>query len=100
MPVYEVLLKHVDPLLVASVRTIIPMGEDLGRPSTTIAAYLDQQGIQHPHPAILLLHSRYQWHDDVMAIDVEIETEVPLLTALSTNADPSSRFVRNGIKGI
>src|SRR2546427_9041553 len=32
MPVYEVLLKQVDPLLVASVREIIPLGDDLRQP--------------------------------------------------------------------
>lgn len=89
MPAHEVLLKQVEPLLVASVRTLIPLGEDLGWPSTTMMSYLDQQGIQHAHPAILLLHSRYQWHDDVMAIDVE--SAVPVLTTPSSNQHMSTR---------
>ena len=38
---------------------------------------------------MLLLHSRYQWHDDIMAIDVE--TAVLLLTALSGNEHIATR---------
>src|SRR6266700_5480706 len=41
MPVYEVLLKQVDPLLVASVHEIIPLGDDLRQPCGKIVAYLD-----------------------------------------------------------
>ena len=81
-------------MLVASVRTILPMGEDLGEPSRTMTSYLDQQAIQHSHPAMLLLHSRYEWHDDVMVIDVE--TAVPLLTALSGNEHLGMRTLPGG----
>jgi effector-binding domain-containing protein len=83
MPAYEVLLKQVDSLLVASMRSLIPLGDDLGKHYGTIIAYLDQHHVQHSHPTILLLHSRYEWYDDRMAIDVE--TAVPLSTALSGN---------------
>jgi len=89
MPAYEVLLKQVDPLLVASLRSLIPMGDDLGKHYGTIIAYLDQHHVLHSHPTILLLHSRYEWYDDRMAIDVE--TAVPLSTALSGNDQISIR---------
>ena len=89
MPAYEVLLKQVDPLLVASMRSLIPMGDELGQHYETIVAYLDSQHIQHSHLAMLLLHSRYEWHDDYMAIDVE--TAIPLCSALSGNEQISIR---------
>ena len=95
MPAYEVILKQVDPLLVASIRAIIPMGEDLGQSFATIDTYLDQQSVQHAQPVILLLHSRYEWHDDGMAIDVE--TAVPLPTALPGNEQISIRTLPGGL---
>ncbi len=87
MPAYEVLLKQVDPLLVASIRSIIPMGDDLGQHYGTIVAYLDQQHAYHSHPAMLLLHSRY-------AIDVE--TAVQLSTAQPGNEQVSTRTLPGG----
>ena len=95
MPAYEVLLKQVDPLLVASVRSLIPMCNDLGQHYATIVAYLDQQHVHHSHPAMLLLHSRYEWYDDRMAIDVE--TAVPLSAALPGNEQISIRTLPGGL---
>ena len=89
MPVYEVLLKQVDPVLVASIRSLIQMGDDLGQQYRTIIAYLDQLHAQHSHPALLLLHSRYEWHDDHMAIDVE--TAVQLSADLPGNEQIATR---------
>ncbi|HWZ18133.1 MAG TPA: MerR family transcriptional regulator [Ktedonobacteraceae bacterium] len=89
MPVYEVLLKQVDPVLVASIRSLIQMGDDLGQQYRTIIAYLDQQQVQHSHPAMLLLQSRYEWHDDRMAI--EVETAVPLSADLPGNEQIATR---------
>jgi len=61
MPVYEVLLKQVDPLLVASVRTLVPMGEDPGQALGTIVDYLDQQGVKSScREYISLLYSVYR----------------------------------------
>jgi DNA-binding transcriptional MerR regulator len=95
MPVYEVLLKQVDPLLVASVRALVPMGDDPGQALGTIVDYLDRQGVQYSQPAMLLLHSRYEWHDDGMAIDVE--TAVPLLTAVPGNEQIGTRTLPGGL---
>jgi DNA-binding transcriptional MerR regulator len=95
MPEYEVLLKQVDPLLVASIRSIIPMGDELGQHCATIVAYLDQQHVQHPHPAMLILHSRYEWYDERMAIDVE--TAIPLPSALPGNEQISTRTLSGGL---
>ncbi|MDQ2717812.1 MAG: MerR family transcriptional regulator [Chloroflexota bacterium] len=95
MPAYEVLLKQVEPLLVASVRTIIPMGEDLEQPYGTIMAYLEQQRVQQAHPAMRLLYSRYEWHDTGLAIDVE--TAVPLSSKLPGNEQISTRTLPGGL---
>lgn len=95
MPAFEILLKQVDPLLVASIRSIIPMGDDLGQHLKSITAYLDQQHVQHSHSAMLLLHSRYVWCDDRMAIDVE--TAIPLPTTLSGNDQISIRTLTGGL---
>jgi DNA-binding transcriptional MerR regulator len=95
MPEYEVLLKQVDPLLVASIRSVIPLGDELGQHYATIVAYLDQQQVQYPHSAMLLLHSRYEWYDDRMAIDVE--TAVPLSIDLPGNEQISIRTLPGGL---
>jgi effector-binding domain-containing protein len=95
MPAYEVLLKQVDPLFVASIRSIIPMGDDLGQHYGMIVAYLDKQHVQHPYPVMLLLHSRYEWYDDRMAIDVE--TAVPLSSSLPGNEQISTRTLPGGM---
>src|SRR5713226_2408433 len=47
MPTYEVLLKQVEPLLVASIRESIPMLSERGHLYETLCAYLDQQGEQN-----------------------------------------------------
>src|SRR6266567_2343001 len=50
MPAYEVLLKQVDPLLVASIRDRIPIISERGQMYETLSAYLDQQGVQGSQP--------------------------------------------------
>ena len=95
MPVYEVLLKQVDPLLVASVREIIPLGDDLRQPCGKIAAYLDQQFVQHTLPDMLLLHSRHKLHDDRLEIDVE--AAIPLPTALEGNEHITIQALPGGL---
>lgn len=83
MPAYEVLLKQVDPLLVASIRESIPSIGERGHLYEILSAYLDQQGVQYTQPELLLLHSRHKLHDEGMSIDVEVAIPVP--TALSGN---------------
>src|SRR5450755_126859 len=95
MPTYEILLKQVDPLLVASIRTLLPMGDNPGKLYGTLVAYLDQQHVEYMHPALLLLHSRHEWHGDEMAIDVE--AAVPLSTTLSGNEQITIRTLLGGL---
>ena len=94
MPTYDIRLKEIEPMLVAFVRELIPLGEDLGQASRKFVAYLDQQRVAHEQPTLLLLHSRYEWHTDSMAIDVE--TVVPLSAPLPRNEQISTRTVSGG----
>jgi DNA-binding transcriptional MerR regulator len=79
MPTYEVLLKQVDPVLVASFREFVPMGDNLARSYGKIVAYLDQRHVPYEQPTLLLLHSRHELRGDNMEIDVEVA--VPLSAA-------------------
>ena len=88
MPNYDVRLKSVDPLLVATIREIVPLGADLGRSYQKIVTYLDQHHIQHALPAMRLLYSHYKWYDNEMGID--IETAIPLSTELAPNEQVST----------
>jgi DNA-binding transcriptional MerR regulator len=83
MPAYEVLLKQVDALLVASIRDRIPNITEREHLYEILSAYLDQQGVQSSQPDMLLLHSRHEFHDEEMSIDVEVA--MPLPTALPGN---------------
>jgi DNA-binding transcriptional MerR regulator len=94
MPAYEVLLKQVDPLLVASIRDRIPIISERGHLYETLSAYLDQHGIQRSQPDILLLHSRHELHDDGMSIDVEIA--IPLPTSMPGNEQIQIRTLPGG----
>src|SRR5215470_1968664 len=72
MPAYEILLKQVEPLLVASIRDRIPDINERGHLYDTLSAYLHRRGVQSSHLDILVLHSRHEWHDEEMSIDVEV----------------------------
>src|SRR5712691_5988399 len=95
MPAYDVILKQVNPLLVASIRDRIPIISERGHLYETLSAYLDQQGVQHSQPDLLLLHSRHELHDDGMSIDVEVA--MPLPTTLPGNEQVSIRMLPSGL---
>ncbi|MFL5626377.1 MAG: MerR family transcriptional regulator [Ktedonobacteraceae bacterium] len=95
MPTYEVLLKQVDSLLVASKRDRIPIISERGHLYERISAYLDQQGVQSSQPDLLLLHSRHELHDEDISIDVEVAMPVP--TALSGNEQIRIRRLPGGL---
>jgi effector-binding domain-containing protein len=95
MPAYEVLLKQVDSLLVASCREIVPLDGDLGRSSRKITAYLEQQHVQPGSPTLFLLHSRSEQRDDGLYIDVEII--IPLPTTLPGNEQITIRTLPGGL---
>lgn len=95
MPAYEVLLKQVDSLLVASIRDRIPIISERGQLYETLSAYLNQQGVQSSQPDLLLLHSRHELHDEEMSIDVEVA--MPLSTALPGNEQIRIRRLPGGL---
>ena len=95
MPIYEVLLKQVDALRIASVREIIPLPNDLKRLYAKIAAYLDQQQVHHIQPPMLLLHSRSEQRDDGLYIDAEAAIPVP--TNLLENEQIKIRTLSSGL---
>lgn len=95
VPAYDVRLKQVDPLLAATVREIVSIEDDLEQRYETISTYLDQQGVQHTQPYLLLRYSRYELHDDGMYADVELA--VPLRVSLPGNELVSVRTLPGGL---
>ena len=83
MPAYEIVLKQVAPLLVASIRQITPLGEEHGQTYEKIISYLEQQHMQAEQPGMILLHSRHEMHEDGFGID--IETAIPVARTLPGN---------------
>lgn len=77
MPRYDVLLKHVDPVRVASIRACIPLISERGALSAALSAYLDHHGVRQSRLDLLLLHSRHEMRDGEMSIDLEVAAPVP-----------------------
>ena len=97
MPIYEVLLKQVDDLHIASIRATIPLPlqSNIQRLYGILHAYLDQQHMSHTQPSILLLHSRSEQRDDGLYIDAE--AAIPLSTMLSGNEQIGVRTLPGGL---
>lgn len=78
MPAYDIRLKQVDSLLVATVREAVSLEDapKYERLYEKLSAYLHQQGVQQPQPGIMLWHSPHELHDDGIYADVELA--VPL----------------------
>lgn len=89
MPAYEILLKQVNALLVASHRGIVPFHEGLEQLYKKISTPLGQHHILSEQPIILLLHSRSEQRDDGLYIDAEVA--IPLSTPLANNERISVR---------
>jgi effector-binding domain-containing protein len=96
MPTYEVLLKQVAALRIASIREFIPLPNDLKRLYAKIAIYLGQQQVQHTQPSMLLLYSRSEQRDDGLYIDAEAAIPVPT-NLLSENAQISTRTLPDSL---
>jgi DNA-binding transcriptional MerR regulator len=95
MPTYEVLLKQVDALLVASIREIVPLYGGLGQSYGKVAAYLSQQCMQQTASVLFLLHSRSEQRDD--GLFIERETAIPLSTPLPGNEQIAIRTLPGGL---
>ncbi len=77
MPRYDIGIKQVDELLVASIRELIALEFGLGQSYGKLAAYLEQQHEPVRPPIIFLFHSRAQicpegtFHDVEVALGLE-----------------------------
>ena len=91
----DVLVKQVDPLLVASMRARVPHLSEWGRLAAPLVAYLEEQGQSDLPPALLVLHSRHEMHADRMSIDLEVA--VPLTSPLPGNEPIQVRALPGGL---
>jgi effector-binding domain-containing protein len=95
MPAYEILVKQIDPLLVAATRANVSIEDDLSQLYGRIFAYLDQRGVQQVQSDLLLRYSRYTWQHEGMYADVELA--VPLRAPLPGNDLVSVRTLPGGL---
>ncbi len=73
MSAYDVVIKRVDPQLVASVRSTVPTFPAVGRLFDEVWAYLDAQSAQYPGPSFAI------WHDvEYRETDIDAEAAVPI----------------------
>jgi len=94
---YDVLVKHVEPVRVASVRARIPIISERGPLFATLSAYLDRHGVRQSRPDLLLLHSRHEVRDDEMSIDVEVAMPVPPSLSMSGTEQVGVRTLPGGL---
>ena len=86
MPGYDVLLKQVEPVLVAAVRDRIPAINEREALYAKLSDYLEHQCvayIPHVQPDLLILHSKHEMDTYGMSIDVEVA--VPLARVLQAS---------------
>jgi DNA-binding transcriptional MerR regulator/effector-binding domain-containing protein len=83
MLAYDILIKPVEPLLVASIRNRISHMYERGPLFTTVEAYVRKHGMQGPMDEIVLLHSHHEIHDELMSIEMEVA--IPLENVLPSN---------------
>jgi DNA-binding transcriptional MerR regulator len=73
MPTHEIVLKHVDPLTVARVCTVVPAHRNVSWLFDELRAYLTQHGVTPTGPAIAIWHDRHPM--------LEAEAAMPIATA-------------------
>lgn len=78
MPDYEILLKQVEPLLVASIRSRVPAISEWEQLHETLSSYLQEQGVHASQAGLLLLHSRHEQHGESVTIDIEVAVPLPV----------------------
>jgi DNA-binding transcriptional MerR regulator len=95
MPTYDVRLKQVESLLVASIRETIPLQDNPQRLYEILCTYLREQGVQQPQAGIVLWHSPYEQHDDGFYADIEVG--IPVRAPLPTNGQVSMQTLPGGL---
>lgn len=95
LPNYDVLLKQVDELLVASSRESVPLTGGFDQSYGKIASYLEQQHVQPGSPMLIRLYSRSEQRDDGLYIDME--TAIPLSDPLPGNEQITVQTLPGGL---
>ena len=91
MPTYDVVLKHVEPLLVASVRGIIPDVNEVNQSWAVLHTYMKQQGIQQVNPNIILWHEESTHEEGVDAENAEpLASPMPETAQVKVRTLPSA----------
>jgi len=86
MPTYEVVIKKIEPQMVASLREVIPVPQDVGKMFERLFTYLGQRGVRPVGPPCAI------WHDtEYCEKDLDTEVVVPIAEALPAG---------NGIKTV
>lgn len=83
MPDYDVLLKQVEPLLVASRRERIPTSSEANSLDQQLLTYLQGLGVQGLEPKLVLWHSTHEWRNEQLEIDAE--AAIPLARVVPGN---------------
>ena len=79
---YEITLKKIEPVLVASLRQTMPVYGYLGKPFGTLRAYIDQYEVKYGSPSIVLWHF---FEGAGAEQGVEVEVAEPLAEAIPGN---------------
>ncbi len=87
-PAYDVVLKHVDPFPIVSVRMVIPTVDDLALPWGQLHAYLNTRGIASSLPNLIVWHA-----SGYRAQGIDTETAVPLAIPLTGNGEVAMRML-------
>ena len=81
MSTYNIALKHVEPLFIASVRAIVPGVNDVKQSWTVLHNYMKRQGIKGAGPNLIL------WHDESTHEEgVDAENAEPLANPIPETA--------------
>ncbi len=81
LPAYDVVLKPVSPLLIASVRASIPTVDNLGPLWETLTAYLRDRDLPRATPTLVV------WHDaDGSGMEIDAEVATPLAAPMPATA--------------
>lgn len=95
MPTYEILLKNVDSLSIASIRDRVPFISEHEELYKNLFIALQRENAKFVETKILILHTRHEMRDEVLSIDLEVA--VPLQGALPANEQITTRTLLGGL---
>ncbi|GCF11151.1 MerR family transcriptional regulator [Dictyobacter arantiisoli] len=94
LPTYDMLLKQVDAVRVASYRATVLFHGGFEQSTARILAYLHEKQIEPIGPTIIQLHSRSEQREDGLYIDME--TAIPISTHLAGTEQIAIRTLSGG----